>query len=242
MNLSPNLPALAASSDALPASQRRAVVVAILALHGVAGWAMLQVPAVREALTEAAPIFVSLVAPEAKPLPPEPPPPPRPQPPQPTQKLPPPPAPLIAAPPLALPAPAAFVAPPPPEVAPIPEPPAPPVVVVVQAPPPAPAPPAPPPPAPKTIPASAVQYLVAPVVEYPRLSRRGREEGRVMLRVWIDEAGVPRTVQVSQSSGHARLDEAAVAAVQKARFKPYSENGQPTPGWAYTPIEFDLEK
>lgn len=241
MNLSPNLPALAASSDALPASHRRAVVAAILALHGVAGWAMLQVPALREALTEAAPIFVNLIAPEAKPLPPEPPPPPppRPLPPPPTPKLPPPPAPLIEAPPLALPAPAVFIAPPP-EVPPIPEPPAPPVVVVVQAPPPA--PPASPPLAPKTIPASAVQYLVAPVVEYPRLSRRGREEGRVMLRVWIDEAGVPRSVQVSQSSGHARLDEAAVAAVQKARFKPYSENGQPTPGWAYTPIEFDLEK
>jgi periplasmic protein TonB len=243
VNLSPNLPALAAASDALPPNQRRAVVVAILALHGVAGWAVLQVPAVREALTEAAPIFVSLITPEAKPLPPEPPPPPRPQPPQPTPKLPPPPAPLIAAPPQAVPVPAAFVAPPPPELPHVAEPPAPPVVVAVQAPPaPAPAPPAPLPPAPKVIPASAVQYLVAPVVEYPRLSRRGREEGRVMVRVWIDEAGMPRTVQVSQSSGHPRLDEAAVAAVQKARFKPYSENGQPTPGWAYTPIDFDLEK
>jgi protein TonB len=141
-----------------------------------------------------------------------------------------------------LPAPAAFVAPPPPELPPVPEPPAPPVVVAVQVPPaPTPAPPATPS-TPKVIPASAVQYLVAPVVEYPRLSRRGREEGRVMVRVWIDEAGVPRTVQVSQSSGHPRLDEAAVAAVQTARFKPCSENGQPTAGWAYTPIDFDLEK
>ena len=242
MNLSPNLPALATASDALPANQRRAVVVAILALHGVVGWAVLQVPALREALTEAAPIFVSLIAPEAKPLPPEPPPPPRPQPPQPAPKLPPPPAPLIAAPPQAVPAPTAYVTPPPPEVPPVPEPPAPPVVVVQAPLAPVPAPPVPPPPAPKVIPASAVQYLVAPVVEYPRLSRRGREEGRVLVRVWIDEAGVPRTVQVSQSSGHSRLDDAAVAAVQKARFKPYSENGQPTPGWAYTPIDFDLEK
>ena len=239
MNPSPNLPALGASSDALPAGQRRAVVAAILALHGVAGWAVLQVPAVREALADVAPIFVSLIAPEVPPKPPEPAPPPRPEPPRPMPKLPPPPAPVITAPPLPVPAPAAFVAPPPPELPPIPEAPAPPVVVDVQAPP---APPPPPPPAPKTIPASAVQYLVAPVVEYPRLSRRANEQGRVMVRVYIDEAGLPRSVQISQSSGHLRLDEAAVAAVQKARFKPYTENGQPTAGWAYTPIDFDLEK
>ena len=238
MNLSPNLPALTASTDALPTGQRRAVVAAILALHGLAGWAVLQVPAVREALNEAAPIFVNLIAPEAPPKPPEPPPP-RPEPPRPLPKLPPPPAPLITAPPLPLPTPAAFVAPPPPELPPILEAPAPPVVVAVPTPP---APPPPPPPAPKTIPASAVQYLVAPVVEYPRLSRRANEQGRVMVRVYIDEAGLPRNVQISQSSGHPRLDEAAVAAVQKTRFKPYTENGQPTPGWAYTPIDFDLEK
>ena len=34
-------------------------------------------------------------------------------------------------------------------------------------------------------------------------------------------------LQVNRSSGHPRLDEAAFAAVQKARFKPYTENGQP---------------
>ena len=72
----------------------------------------------------------------------------------------------------------------------------------------APQPPAPPP-APKVIPASAVQYLGdPPVPEYPRLSIRAGETGRVMLRIYIDEAGLPRTVQVERSSGHARLDEA----------------------------------
>ena len=38
------------------------------------------------------------------------------------------------------------------------------------------------------------------------------------------------------------LDEAAVAAVKKARFKPYTENGQATAGWALIPIDFELEK
>ena len=138
------------------------------------------------------------------------------------------------------PTPTAFVAPPPPETPEVPAPPAPPLVVV-QAPPPPPAPPAPPPPEPKLIPASAVQYLEPPVLVYPRLSARAREAGRVMVRVLIDEAGLPRSVQVSQSSGHARLDEAAVAAVQKARFKPHTENGKAISVWALIPANFDLE-
>jgi protein TonB len=98
------------------------------------------------------------------------------------------------------------------------------------------------PPAPKIIPASAVQYLEPPAPEYPRLSRRNAEIGRVMLRVFIDVAGMPHNVQVSSSSGFARLDGAAVSAVQKARFKPYTENGQPSAGWTYVPIDFELEK
>ena len=34
----------------------------------------------------------------------------------------------------------------------------------------------------------------------------------------------------------------ALAGVQRARFKPYSENGVPTAGWARIPIPFELEK
>ena len=112
------------------------------------------------------------------------------------------------------------------------------MVAVVPAPP---APPAPPPP--KIIPASAVQYLgEPPVPEYPRLSIRAGETGRVMLRIYIDEAGLPRSVQVEKSSGHVRLDEAGAAAMKKARFKPYTENGQPVAGWAFVPLDFALEK
>ncbi len=98
------------------------------------------------------------------------------------------------------------------------------------------------PPAPRNLPASAVQYLEPPVPEYPRASRRLGESGRVTVRVLIDEAGVPRTVQLARSSGHSRLDEAALQAVQKARFKPYVDNGLPTAGWALIPLVFDLEQ
>lgn len=97
------------------------------------------------------------------------------------------------------------------------------------------------PPAPKNLPAESVQYLVPPAPVYPRLSRRQGETGRVLVRVYIDEAGLPRSVQLSASSGHGRLDDAALQAVQQARFKPYAENGRPMGGWAFIPLTFDLE-
>lgn len=225
----PPLPQPQSGAEVSPA-QRRAVIVAIAALHGVAGWAALQVPAVRSALEQAAPMFVDLIAPPA-PKPPEPPPPP----PRPTPKTAPPPAPLITAAPA--PAPPAFVAPPPPEV---PVPPAPPVAVVEALP----APPAPPPPPapPKEIPASMVEYVVLPAVEYPRLSIRANERGTVIVRVLVDATGLPRDVLLGKSSGFPRLDDAAIAGVRKARFKPPTENGKPISGWAAVPIPFELEK
>lgn len=209
------------------------MVAAIAALHVLALWALLQVPAVRQAVRENVPIFVDIIAPEAAPPPPEPAPPP---PPPPRVRV------VVKRPPpivvsKAEPTPAtAFVV-----EAPVEEPP--PAVAAEPAPPPAPvAEPAPAAPAPKLIPSSSVQYLVAPPLEYPRASRRMRESGKVMVRVYIDAEGLPQRVQIDRSSGHARLDEAALDAVRKARFRPYTENGRPTPGWAYIPLTFDLEK
>ncbi len=91
------------------------------------------------------------------------------------------------------------------------------------------------------LPPSAVQYLEAPVLVYPRASRRAGEAGKVQLRVFIDEQGLPRDVQVTRSSGFARLDESAVSAVRKARFKPATDNGRPLAGWAPITLTFELE-
>lgn len=76
--------------------------------------------------------------------------------------------------------------------------------------------------------------------EYPSLSRRLGESGLVMVRVVIDEQGVPREVSVYRSSGHERLDRAAVQAVRRARFHPYRENEQARPASALVPVRFEL--
>lgn len=101
--------------------------------------------------------------------------------------------------------------------------------------------PPPPPPAPKTVAITAVQYLMPPVLEYPLASRRLQEQGRVDVRLLVDARGLPQQAQVTRSSGHARLDEAALAAVRATRFKPYTENGMPQPFWVVMPLVFELE-
>lgn len=212
----------------------------VLALHGAAVWGLMQLGPVRDTLREVAPVMVSLIdTPAAAPAAPPPlPAPPKPARPEPAPLLPPPvliqnaaPAPppqpqaVVAA---AEAAPSAAPAAPTPAAAP----------AAAAAPSPAPAPVAA---GPRMLPSAAVQYLVPPVVEYPRASRRLNETGRVIVRVLITEAGLPDRLSVERSSGFARLDEAALAAVRKARFRPYTENGQPQSGWALVPLSFDLD-
>lgn len=216
----------ARGADGLSPAQRRTVVGVIAFGHVAALWAVMQVPAVRQAVHEAAPMFVELLAPPAPPAPAPPPPPP-------AVKAPPPR--VLAAPPAHSPAPAPFevpVVPPEPVVA------LPAAPVVAEAPP---APPVPPPP-PRMIPASAIQYLGETPLDFPRMSRRLNESGTVTLRVYIDERGVPANVLVAKHSGFPRLDEAAVSSVRRWRFKPYTENGQALAGWALIPVIFELEK
>ena len=64
----------------------------------------------------------------------------------------------------------------------------------------------------------------------------------MVVRVFIDEGGVPRQVYLNKSSGFERLDASALAAVLKFRFRPPTENGQPISGWANVPVDFGLEK
>jgi protein TonB len=100
--------------------------------------------------------------------------------------------------------------------------------------------PAPPPPpieaAPRIV--TEVAYLEPPAPKYPPESRRSGEEGLVVLKVLINETGRAARVDVERSSGYARLDAAARAAVERALFRPYVENGVPHMALAMIPVEF----
>lgn len=101
--------------------------------------------------------------------------------------------------------------------------------------PPAPATPA----APKTI-STGVEYLQPPQPDYPPLSRRMGEQGRVVLRVLVDAKGHPERVEVQKSSGLPRLDEAGRQAVLRALFRPHIDDGQAVAVYVIVPINFQL--
>ncbi|WP_188396767.1 energy transducer TonB [Oxalicibacterium flavum] len=103
------------------------------------------------------------------------------------------------------------------------------------------APPAPAAPAmPKII--SGVSYINAPRPVYPPLDARMGNEGTVMLRVLINEKGKAERVEIQKSSGSLRMDDSAREAVMRALFKPYIEDGRPTPAFAIVPINFTLNR
>ena len=234
----------AVSPDALGPGAKRVLLGTMLGAHLLAGWALLQVPAVRAAAAEVAPMMVDLIAPTPQAPPPPPPPPPKVQP----KTLPPPPAAVIATkpPPVPTVAPVFTALPPPPEPAPLPPPEAPPV-------PPAPTPPAPPAPvappvppapapaAPRQVVLTDSDWVRMPEVEYPLASRRLKEEGTVVVRALIDTRGVPKQAVLQRSSGHTRLDQQALRAAMTARVKPRTENGVPFEFWIAMPLAFELE-
>jgi protein TonB len=227
-------PALVAGGETLPPAARRAAIAVVVTLHVLAAFALLQMGAVREAVRQSAPIFATLIdAPVAAPAP------------APAERTPVPPRPVarpVAPPPLIAAAPSATpvaVETPltPPEA-----------VIAPSAPPAAPTPPVAAAPAaapasapPRTLSATEVGFIDPPRPAYPPLSRKAGEQGRVLLRVLVDEAGRPAQVLLSQSSGHARLDEAAAAAVRRARFRPPTDNGAVRSVWVLLPISFTLD-
>jgi protein TonB len=89
---------------------------------------------------------------------------------------------------------------------------------------------------------SDVEYIVPPQPGYPVASRRLHEQGVVVLRVLVDERGRAQQLSIHESSGHQRLDHAALDAVSRAAFKPYVANGLAQRVYVLVPIEFALSR
>jgi protein TonB len=214
-------------------TERAYAAIAVVLLHAAAGWALLQLEGVRKALREAAPVMLSFsvstpAAPRAKPLEP-----PRPEPVR-----------RASAPP-------AREAPPPPVIAAASEPvpdaqplaPAPSGEIVSLAAPESPVGRAEPVASlPVTPPDFGASYLRNPAPAYPLASRRLREQGRVLLRVYVTAAGEVQQVLLHESSGHARLDDAAREAVVRWRFVPAKQGTRALAAWVLVPVRFALEE
>jgi len=97
------------------------------------------------------------------------------------------------------------------------------------------------PPMPEIAPRFDVEYLHNPRPEYPRIARRLGEHGRVILQVFVSPAGRAEIVEISTSSGYARLDRAARQAVGNWQFVPARRGEQAVGAWVLVPISFVLE-
>ena len=202
--------------------QQRTGLGVTVALHVLVLAALLSYAPARQALIDAAPLMVRLIAPPKAEEP-------------------------TPAPPTELPKPKPAHH----HVKPVPPPPAPVVTAPVEAPSPivtAPPPAAPPPPPAQAAPALlpvvppdySAAYLNNPAPAYPPMAKRLREQGRVVLRVHVTAAGGVDEIQVRSSSGSTRLDEAALEAVRRWKFAPAKHGAESVAAWVLVPIPFVL--
>ena len=75
---------------------------------------------------------------------------------------------------------------------------------------------------------------------YPTLSRRLKEQGTVYLQVLVLKNGKVGQLKLKQSSGFARLDQAALNAVRGWTYQPAVKLGQPIDFWFVQPVVFNL--
>jgi protein TonB len=84
-------------------------------------------------------------------------------------------------------------------------------------------------------------YLHNPRPDYPPLSRRLGEEGKVLLRVRVSREGQPAAVDLEKSSNFERLDDAARQVVSHWRFVPARRGDEAIDATVIVPIIFRLD-
>ncbi|MEW6067837.1 MAG: TonB family protein [Nitrospirota bacterium] len=84
------------------------------------------------------------------------------------------------------------------------------------------------------------KFLHQKIPEYPFIAKRLGTEGRVVLRLTIDEKGQLLNIEVIKKAGYG-FTEAAVKAVKKSTFLPAIKNGRPIASRAILPVKFILQ-
>jgi protein TonB len=87
---------------------------------------------------------------------------------------------------------------------------------------------------------TALTYGSRTTIPYPRVAVLNREQGTVMLKVFVGVDGRPQQVEIEHSSGSRALDVAARDAVKRWTFKPGMRGGAAYAAWALVPVTFTL--
>ncbi|MDE1170685.1 MAG: energy transducer TonB [Verrucomicrobium sp.] len=87
---------------------------------------------------------------------------------------------------------------------------------------------------------AAPDYASNPPPVYPEAARRARQQGTVLLTVWVDEKGGVKEAAVCCSSGFPLLDGAALKAVRAWKFQPAVLGGLAVSDRVNVPVRFVL--
>jgi len=80
----------------------------------------------------------------------------------------------------------------------------------------------------------------SPKPAYPLALRDLGVSGVVWLRVWVDNTGRPREIELARGSGYRLFDEAALRAVQHWRFVPAKNEQQSLASWVEFAVRFEI--
>lgn len=94
---------------------------------------------------------------------------------------------------------------------------------------------------PLSLPHLNAEYLDNPPPRYPAQSKQHGEQGRVLLRVFVNAEGLVEQLTLRKSSGYERLDEAALDSVKQWRFAPAKRGQQAVSAWVVVPVSFSLQ-
>lgn len=86
---------------------------------------------------------------------------------------------------------------------------------------------------------SKPSVLFAPIAEFSDEARRQRYQGVCIVSIIVDAHGNPQNPRVTRSLGMG-LDEKALEAVQKYRFKPAMKDGKPVASYVSVEVDFHL--
>jgi len=76
--------------------------------------------------------------------------------------------------------------------------------------------------------------------KYPEIAREAGIEGMVIVRAFIDEKGIVRDMKIQKGIPNTGLDEAAMSAIGRTKFKPAKQRDKPVGVWISIPITFKL--
>jgi TonB family protein len=92
---------------------------------------------------------------------------------------------------------------------------------------------------PVTVPAEMIESI-NPV--YPDSARKAGWQGIAWVQALVDREGIVRKVIIKKSSGYKILDDAAMEAAAKSKFKPALQGDKPVPIWLMYSLNFTLEE